>query len=281
MKRCSLILAILCLCFPALSRSQSTGRIECPRMDDYIYLYSSVSTMEVRKTLQCGSVVEITGTFDSYYAARTAKGDTGYVPKSSVVLLKDQMGTGLPETAQSDRERTPYDERVARRSAAAPKPSGFLLPRDTPIRVKLLKGLSSGTAHAGDAVEFDVLDDVTLDGVVVIARGAKATGTVAESEIKKRFGHDGKLAISITSVRLTNTESAPVRFYYETLGSSNSSAPVQLSSGKDALIPPGTDFTVLIDGDVRLKREDFTASKAAAGVPAADNAQSPATASPR
>jgi hypothetical protein len=256
---------------PTLSQAQSTGRVECARSDDYIYLYSSVTTLDVRKTLQCGEIVQLTGTYDNYYAARTAKGDTGYVPKATIVILKDQIGTGLPEVAAPSRERTPYDERAkAPTVATAPKVAGFVLMKDTPLRVRVSKGLSSATAHAGDAVEFEVLEDVLVDGVVVIARGAKASGTVAATEMKKHFGHDGKLAVSISSVRLSDDEAVPVRGYYEAFGNSNSGAPVQLGSGKDATIAVGTDFKALVDGDVRLKREDFSSRKETPAIPTAD-----------
>jgi len=127
--------------------------------------------------------------------------------------------------------------------------------------MKLTKGVSSATAHAGDALEFEVLDDVLVDSVVVIARGGKANGTVAEAEPKKHFGHDGKIAISITSVQLSNNETAPVRCYYEAFGNSNSNVPVQLGSGRDAVVAPGTDFKALIDGDVRLRSQDFSVKK--------------------
>ena len=276
MKRFGLLAVVVVTLFlPSLGRAQSTGRVECARSDDYIYLYSSTVTMEVRKTLQCGDIIEITGTYDAYYAARTAKGDAGYVPKAMVVILKDQVGTGLPEAKAPAFGRSPYDDKPKPPVVVTPKVVGFVLLRDTPVRMRLAKGLSSATAHAGDAVECEVLDDVMVDGVVVIARGATATGTVAQAEIKKRFGHDGKLAISITSVRLVDSEPAPVRMYYESSGNSNTGAPVQLGSGKDAMIAPGTDFRALVDGDVRLKREDFVSTKDGGGSPSADNEQSP------
>jgi len=276
MKRFGLFaVAVASLFFPSLSKAQTTGRVECARTDDYIYLYSSPVTLDVRKTLQCGEIIEITGTYDAYYAARTAKGLTGYVPKAMVVVLKDQPGTGLPQAAAPERERTPYDEKQKRVMLTAPQVSGFVLVKDTTVRMRLTKGLSSATAHPGDAVECEVLDDVMVDGVLVIARGAKATGTVAEAEIKKRFGHDGKIAISVTTVQLTNHDTAPVRMYFEAFGNSNTGAPVQLSSGKDVTIAPGTDFKALVDGDVRLKREDFVSAKSSTGTPAADNSQGP------
>ena len=271
-----LAVAIAALFLSPVGRAQNTGRVECARSDDYIYLYSSVATLDVRKTLQCGEILEITGTYDNYYAARTAKGDTGYVPKATIVLLKDQAGTGLPTATAASRERTPYDERPkAPVAAAGPKVIGFALVKDTPVRVKLEKGLSSATAHVGDVVELEVLENVLVDGVVVIARGAKAAGKVAEAEPKKHFGHDGKIAISITSVLLSDNESAPVRGYYEAFGSSNSSSPMQIGSGRDATIAEGTDFKALVDGDVHLKREDFSSKKDAQATPSAEATPGP------
>ena len=91
--------ASLLLLFPALARAQNTGRIECARGDGYIYLYSSMTTLDVRTTLQCGEIVQITGR-----AVRTAKGEVGYVPLASIVVLKDLAGTGLPRPAAPSRE---------------------------------------------------------------------------------------------------------------------------------------------------------------------------------
>jgi hypothetical protein len=270
MKSLGLFLAAaFCLCFPTVSNAQSTGRIECARSDDYIYLYSSMMTLEVRRTLQCGEVVQITGRYEVYFSVRTSKGDVGYVPIASLVVLKDEAGTGPSEGegTSSDRERTPYDPRPkAPRTAPNRAPAGFALVKDTPIRLRLAKTLSSGAVHSGDAVEFEVTEDVLVNGLVVIARGTKVTGTVVEAEPKKRFGHDGKVSFKIESVRLVDNETASVRCYHEFLGDvnappSSSSSGLSLASGKDAVVPEGTEFTVLTDGEVALKREAFAVKK--------------------
>jgi hypothetical protein len=90
---------------------------------------------------------------------------------------------------------------------------------------------------------------------------------VAEAEPKKRFGHGAKLAISITSARLTDGEQLRVRGYEVAAGSYNGSADgtVPLNSGKDVAILQNTEFTVLIDGDLRLKREAFASGRSGAG----------------
>jgi hypothetical protein len=253
-----------CALFPSLGSAQNTARVECPRDDGYVYLYSSLITLEVRATLQCGSIVQLTGRYNTYYGVRTAKNEVGYVPLGSIVVLKDQPGTGLPAAEPPARERLHYDEgpRVAPTPAPVAFPA-FTLLNDTPVRVKLLKTISSATAHVGDPVEFDVVSDIFVEGVPVVMKGAKASGAIAEAEPKKRFGHAGKLAFRITSVRLADGEQAKVRCYQEATGSSNTSseAVLPLGSGKDVAIVQDVEFTALVDGDVHLKRESFASSK--------------------
>jgi hypothetical protein len=256
----------LCLCFSSLVSAQSTGRVECARNDGYVYLYSSLTTMDVRATLQCGEIVQITGRFNNnFYGVRTAKGDIGFVPLATIVLLKDQPGTGLPAPSSEPpaRERMHYDEGPSAPPASArPIVPAFTLLNNTPVRVKLAKTISSDACHAGDPVEFEVVEDVLVEGIPVLTKGSKASGVIALVEPKKRFGHNGRLAVSITSVHLADSEQAPLRGYQEVSGSSNTSSNsvLTLAAGKDAAIPQGTEFTTLVDGDLHLKREAFAAS---------------------
>ncbi|HET7106663.1 MAG TPA: hypothetical protein VFI38_07625 [Candidatus Acidoferrum sp.] len=252
----------LCLLFSVPAAAQSTGKIDCARDGGYVYLYTSMTTLEVRMTLQCGEVVRVTGRSDDYFSVRTAAGEAGFVPRTSIYLLKDQPGTGLPAPASKPltRERTHYDQ--PGREVPSPAHKGavaFSLANNTPIRVKLNKTISSATAHAGDPVELEVVEDLIVDGVTVLPAGAKVSGAVAEAEPKKRFGHGGKLAFSITSITLADGEQIKVRCYQEASGSSNTSsdAVLPLNSGKDVAIPRDVEFTALVDGDVRLNRESF------------------------
>jgi hypothetical protein len=269
-----------CLFFPSPSEAQNTGRIECARNDGYVYLYSSLTTLDVRATLPCGAIVQITTRYDIYFGVRTAKGETGFVPQSNVVVLKDQPGAALPAPSSEPpaRERMHYDERP--REAPVPTPaavSAFTLLNNTPVRVKLMKTISSANARVGEAVEFEVLDDISVQGVPVLTKGSKAAGVIAEAEPKKRFGRAGILAFSITSVRLADGEQARLRCYQEASGSSNtsSSAVIPLASGKDVTILQDAEFTALVDGDVPLQREAFAAPKDASTAPPTPPAQTP------
>jgi hypothetical protein len=246
-------IAALCLLLPATVSAQNTGRIECARNDEYVYLYGSLATLQVRGTVQCGEIVYITLRYEDYYVVRTAKGDTGYVPRASVSVLKDKQETAVPTPpGELPREQTHYDK--APREAPVHTAIGFTLVKNTPVRIKLMKTVSSATANAGEAVEMEAVEDILVQGVPVLTKGSKASAVVAEVEPKRKFGHGGKVAISITALRLANGEPVPLRSYEETSGASSTT---HVGAGKDAEMVRDTEFTVLVDEDVHLKREDF------------------------
>ncbi len=258
------IAAFFCLVLPAIAQAQSVGQVECPRSGGYVYLYSSITTLDVRTTLQCGEQVQITGRYDLYFGVRTAKGDIGYVPVESLQLLKDKPGAKAPQprTVQPTRERTPYDAPAEVAPSVPLSPSVFTLRNGTAIRLKLGKTISSATSHVGDEVNLQVAEEVVVDGLSVIPSGAAATGLVTEAEPKRRLGHGGKLAFSINSVRLRDNEKAAVRSFQESAGSNNSAGVIlPLASGKEVVFTQGTEFTAYVDGDLRLRKEAFQSEK--------------------
>jgi len=275
------IVAVLALFLPVIARAQSAGIVECPRSGDYVYLYSSMITLDVRITLQCGEQLQITGRYDRYFGVRTAKGEIGYVPVESLLLLKDKPGTKAAQAkpVQPTRERTPYDAPVKPTEVArsAPLPaSDFILPNGTPIHLKLGKTISSATARVGEVVDLRVVEEVIVDGLSVIPSGAAAIGLVTDAEPKKRMGRGGKLSFSINFVRLKDDEKASVRSFQESTGSNNSTGAIlPLSSGKDVVFTQGTEFTAYVDGDMRLKKVAFQAAKDTSSVAPAPPAQNP------
>ena len=262
---------VFAVALPATARGQSVGQVECPRSGGYVYLYSSMITMDVRGTLQCGEQVQITGRYDTYFGVRTARGEVGYVPLDSVLLIKDKPGANQPKALRQKpaRELTPYDEHAAPPPPVKTLPAGFdlTLANGTPIHLKLGKTISTASAHVGDVVELHAAEEVVVDGLTVVPIGATATGTVTEVEPKKRLGRGGKLALSINFLRLGNNEKAAVRSFQET------SESISQGHGKDIVFAEGSNFTAYVDGDVHLKRETFLAVKDGANPAAA--AQNP------
>jgi len=266
MKRPISYLAVIFFVFAAASRAQSVGRIDCPRSDGVVYLYNSMTTLEISTTLQCGEQVQITGRYDHYFGVRTAKGQVGYVPVGAVLLFKNtEGGPTVPQPiAPPNRERVVYDPPAPAPAAPAVQASAsdFTMRSNTVIHLKLAKPLSSAGAKLGDHVDLEVAEDLVVDGIVVVAKGAAAVGTVTDVETKKHLGHGGKLGVSLNSVRLASNDSAPIRGYQEAQGaSSTAGAVLPMVSGKDVAFAAGTAFTAWVDGDVHLKKEAFAASK--------------------
>src|SRR6266436_522162 len=268
------LVLVFAVAMPAMAQAQSVGQVECPRSGGYVYLYSSMTTLDVRTTLQCGEQVQITGRYEGYFGVRTAKGEVGYVPLDSVLLFKDKPGANQPKAVPQKpaRELTPYDEHAAPPPPVKTVPAGFdlTLANGTPVHLKLGKTISTASAHGGDVVELHAVEEVVVDGIRVVPIGSTAVGIVTEVEPKKRLGRGGKLALSINFLRLGNNEKAAVRSFQET------SESISQGHGKDIVFAEGSNFTAYVDGDVHLKKETFLAAKDGAnGAPAAQNPSHP------
>lgn len=157
----------------------------------------------------------------------------------------------------------------------------FVLHDGTPVRLRLSRNISSADATVGETVDLEVLDDVKVNDVVVISRGAVALATVTEAQPKRRMGRAGKLNVNIDNVRLVNDERVALRAVKETKGGSNTgkmtgaivatsivffpAAPLfLLVHGKDITIPKGTEITSYINGDVALNTAKFGAKASSA-----------------
>lgn len=128
--------------------------------------------------------------------------------------------------------------------------------------MKLEKTLTSSNAQVGDDVNFEVSENVIVDGYVVIPKGAIALGVVNEAEPKRALGRGGKLGVLIRSVRLADDEQAVLRSGDEGKGSGSAAGLViPVMHGKDITFPKGMDFVGYVNGDTRLKRENFHPSK--------------------
>src|SRR5688500_15831361 len=87
---------------------------------------------------------------------------------------------------------TPAQERIV--PAVLPL---FALTADTPVKLRLTETITSKTSKVNDTVPFEVVEDVKIGDVIVIASGAPAWGTVTEAHSKRSFGRSGKLNVNI------------------------------------------------------------------------------------
>jgi PEGA domain len=155
-----------------------------------------------------------------------------------------------------------------------PALNGFGLEDGTPVKLRLTRNLSSGSDKTGDTVDFEVVEDLSVDGILVIPRGGIAWATITEAQPKRRMGRGGKLDVNIDSVRLKDGEKVPLRASRDDKGGGHvgamtgamvatsivffPAAPLFLfMHGKDINIPKGTEITAYVMGNIPLAKAKF------------------------
>jgi hypothetical protein len=150
----------------------------------------------------------------------------------------------------------------------------FKLKDGAVVKLKLMRDLSSSSVKVEDMVDFEVIEDVKVDDVVVIPRGAKAEGAVIDAKTARRMGRSGRVGVRLNWVFPAAGERLPLRAISARSDGSRAgqvasnttiaatfffpAAPFfLLMKGKEITIPKGTLVTSFIDGDHRLDREAF------------------------
>jgi hypothetical protein len=153
-------------------------------------------------------------------------------------------------------------------------PKGFVLEDGTPLKLRINRTISSADAHVGDTVDFEVLDEVSVNGILVIPKGGLAFATVTEAQAKRRMARGGKLDINIDYVKLVSGEKAALRAVKDMKGGGHTGAMVGgmvatsivffpaapfflFMHGKDITIPKGTEITAYANGDMKLEVAKF------------------------
>jgi hypothetical protein len=157
-----------------------------------------------------------------------------------------------------------------------------LLQDGIPVRMRLGHTISSADAKTGDNVDFEVLDDVAVNGTVVIPRGSTALATITEAHSKKSMGRGGKLDVNIDYVRLPSGEKAALRGVQDAKAGGHvgamtgaivatsivffPAAPLFLFiKGKDITIPKGHEITVYTNGDQKIDTAKYPEVVSAVG----------------
>jgi len=153
--------------------------------------------------------------------------------------------------------------------ARASKPMVFGLPDGTPVRLRTGRQLSSANEKPSESVDFEVVNDVRINDVIVVAHDSTAFGTVTVAKPRGRAGKAGKLDISVESLVAVTGERVPLRAAQQNTGDSQlgtmtagmvisgilffPAAPLFLFvKGKDVIVPKGTEITAYVNGDTPL-----------------------------
>jgi hypothetical protein len=178
--------------------------------------------------------------------------------------------TSTPKTSQQSTEAVPPQPTQTDFTSR----KGFVLEEETPVRLRLNRTISSADAHVGDTVDFETLDDITVNGTLVIPKGGLAFATVTEAQAKRRMARGGKLDINIDYVKLVSGDKAALRAVKDMKGGGHTGAMVGgivatsivffpaapfflFMHGKDISIPKGTEITAYVNGDMKLDLAKF------------------------
>ncbi|MDY6085042.1 MAG: hypothetical protein SPI25_07360 [Dialister sp.] len=146
------------------------------------------------------------------------------------------------------------------------------LPKDTVFKISLNEDVSSRTSKVGDAVTFTVEEDVQVDNVLVLPRGAQGSGVITKVSRPKMFGRSGALDISFDQVFSIDDEVIPtvlgpeskekLKMEAAAIGASAIGAlalgPIGLVGGlfvkgKDVDMPAGSQLYIQTQSDVTTK----------------------------
>src|SRR5215813_4338141 len=137
------------------------------------------------------------------------------------------------------------------------------LPDGTEFEVSTIEEISSKTATEGDPLTFKVVEDVKINGQVVISKDSLVKGTVSNSQKSGRMGKSGRLGIRVESTNSVDGQKVRLRASKGKEGDDKTGSVIALSilvsplfllkHGKDAKIKPGTKIKVYTDEEVNLK----------------------------
>jgi PEGA domain len=196
------------------------------------------------------------------------------------LLVAQQASTPTPASTNPDSGPV---------AAAPPQPSRPPQPHTlmdgTPVKLRLSETISSSNARVGQEIPFEVVEDVKVDDVAVLPKGATAIGTVTDCNAKKSMGRAGKLNISISYARLTDQEKVALRAMQDNKGGGHvgamtgamvatsivffPAAPLFLFiHGKDITLPQGTEITAFVEGDLHLDMAKFAPAPPAPAIAA-------------
>jgi hypothetical protein len=152
---------------------------------------------------------------------------------------------------------------AAQLGVAAQPAAGPVLLKGTPVVLKTLAPLSSRWAVQGQRFDLEVRDEVRVDGLLVIPRGARGVGEVSRVVTKGMMGKAGKI-----EVRVLFVEVGGARIRLDGVASdkgASGAAPVVLAApligvsaafftGKSAVLPAGSTIEGFVFQDMPLVR---------------------------
>jgi hypothetical protein len=140
------------------------------------------------------------------------------------------------------------------------------IPDGTAVEIVLQETLSAKSLKEGSIVDFTVVQPVQVNGVTVIEKGAPAKARITRAKKAGYWGRAGKLEWAMQDVLGVDGSRIPLRFTQRTTGDSKGGTVATgavvtgiffppaallwgLKKGKEASVPAGQRYNVVVHGD--------------------------------
>lgn len=165
----------------------------------------------------------IQSTYD--YVCGTNGGNGSFLQKLNAVdsRFNAQITSGPAKTRIEDLENTIYgqaqggslnqrlDRLVETAYAGGQVPvESVVLPKDSLVKIEFTSPLSSKTARTGDPVSFKVADNLYVNDVLVLSKGATGVAEVAKVVQPRSFGRDARIDVKFSHVFAVDGNQVPI-----------------------------------------------------------------------
>ncbi|MEM7665147.1 MAG: hypothetical protein AAF250_04775 [Pseudomonadota bacterium] len=170
------------------------------------------------------------------------------------------LAVGSPLTAQSDDALQPP---VAAPLEASLDTKAAILPAQTRLVFLMAEEISSKKVRKGDLIQLTLMEDLTVDGQMILPAGTPAVGEVTRAQKKGFMGLGGRLAARMLYFDL---ETGPVRISGPLASVGNDRTELATAAttatlgiaffvtGKSAVIPEGAPLELFLERAARIPR---------------------------
>ena len=199
----------------------------------------------------------------SVEAAKTSAIETGYDPfaeEEEVKVQKEQNNEKLTfkeRLALSQKEKSPNTITIDN-----VLPGHVYIPKKTKLKVELVEAANSKTHKPNQEVEIKLLENLIINGVLIIPKGTIGSAYVYKSRKAGGMGRKGLLQIAGREFKTINNVSVPLRQGLSGKGKTDGGAVAVAAAvslvgglfmkGSNINYPAGTDFEVEVAENVDL-----------------------------
>lgn len=139
-----------------------------------------------------------------------------------------------------------------------------LLRDGTPVILRLTEEVSANTKNINDMVQLEVVQDVVVDGKILISSGTRAEGIVSVCAKPAILGQEGTIAFFVNSTKAVDGQRVSLRATLSRTGQSKQvlsagaayvCCPIfGLIKGEGASFPIGSELKAYTENDVKIKQ---------------------------